>query len=134
MNKQTLEEIKTILVDQYLNEKDKILEDELNGNIGSCRATEQRTKLIGMMTAVEIIQREIKKIEMEFEYRPFKYYTGFIIPNYGTINRGVIVSKNDYRYYIDTKDDKGKDTETILSEIQIDNIMEKYNELDFIKS
>jgi hypothetical protein len=60
MDKQTLEDIRTIICNEYLNKKDEILKDELNGKIGSCRATELRTKLIGMMTTVEIIQREIK--------------------------------------------------------------------------
>jgi len=63
MDKQTLEEIRTIICNEYLDKKEQILKDELSGEIGSYRATEQRTKLIGMMSAIEIIQKEIKNIK-----------------------------------------------------------------------
>ena len=60
MDKETLENIRQIIVNEYLNKKDEILVQEKSNKITSERANEQRTKLIGMMTAVEVIQREIK--------------------------------------------------------------------------
>jgi len=65
MNKQTLEDISQIIVNEYLNKKDEIFEQEKSDKITSERANEQRTKLIGMMTAVEVIQKEIKNIKVD---------------------------------------------------------------------
>jgi hypothetical protein len=127
MDKQTLENIRQIIVNEYLNKKDEILEQEKSDKITSERANEQRTKLIGMMTAVEIIQREIKKVETEFEYRPFKYPMGSVIPNYGVVKHGVIISKYDYKYYVNSKNKKGKEIEIMLSESEIDKIIYEYN-------
>lgn len=68
MDKQTLEDVNQILANEYLNKKEQILKDETSGEIGSCRATELRTKLVGMMMAVEIIQKEINNIK-EYNYK-----------------------------------------------------------------
>ena len=63
MNKQTLDEIRAIICEEYINKKEEILKDEISGKIDTKRALEQRMKLIGMMMVVEIIQKEYVKAE-----------------------------------------------------------------------
>lgn len=67
MNKKMLDEIRAIICEEYINKKEQILKDEISGKIDSKRALEQRMKLIGMMTAVEIIQREYMKAEDDYK-------------------------------------------------------------------
>ena len=112
MSKQTLENIKTIIVNEYLNKKDEIFEEEKADIIDSKRAEEKRNKLIGMMTAVEIIQREIKKQNFEntmFEHDKYKIVKEKDNP-LKYIKIGIILAKiefgndNEKLWYFDKED------------------------------
>ena len=71
MDKQTLLEINEIICKEYLEEKDKILQDEKSDTINNQIASEKRMKLVGMNKAMKIIDREINKLREEQKSREY---------------------------------------------------------------
>ena len=59
MDKETLLKINEIICKEYLEEKDRILQDEKTDTINNQIASERRMKLIGVNKAMKIIDREI---------------------------------------------------------------------------